>query len=378
MRGKSKAGKFFFYLINGILGIAMGASFALLSPVMQNIKDKTLGQYALGILGVMALMYLAFFIQIIIHEAGHLVFGLLSGYRFSSFRILSFMLKKENGKLVFKRLSVSGTGGQCLMIPPEPVDGMIPYRLYNFGGAIMNLISAALFLLISVPLKKAGLGYSYLIQLAIVGIYMAVTNGVPMKTTVPNDGYNALYLGRDPNAVRAFWTQLKINQASGDGMRFRDMPDEWFKLPEDADLNNQLVSYTVIARENRHMDRKEFEEAKEDLDLLLRGEVQVSPLYTALLENDRVFLDLLEKGKDADLSPLSVKENAQVLRQMSSYPSVLRTEYAVEALAHGDTAKAEKVLERFEKTAGTFPSAAEIESERDLIREVQEKLTATE
>ena len=31
----------------------------------------------------------------VIHEGGHLVFGLLTGYKFSSFRIMSFMWVKE-------------------------------------------------------------------------------------------------------------------------------------------------------------------------------------------------------------------------------------------------------------------------------------------
>ena len=44
-------------------------------------------------------MYGAMLIQIIIHEAGHLVFGLATGYKFSSFRIYSWMWVKEDGKL---------------------------------------------------------------------------------------------------------------------------------------------------------------------------------------------------------------------------------------------------------------------------------------
>ncbi|MBP3888386.1 MAG: hypothetical protein J6F30_12205 [Cellulosilyticum sp.] len=40
-----------------------------------------------------------------IHEGVHLVFGLLSGYRFSSFRIAGWMWIKKEGKLCFKKLS---------------------------------------------------------------------------------------------------------------------------------------------------------------------------------------------------------------------------------------------------------------------------------
>ena len=56
-------------------------------------------------------MYGALTLQLIIHEAGHLVFGLATGYRFSSFRVFNLILLKEEGKLRFKKLSLAGTGG---------------------------------------------------------------------------------------------------------------------------------------------------------------------------------------------------------------------------------------------------------------------------
>ncbi len=89
-------------------------------------------------------MYLAMFLQMFIHEGGHLVFGLLTGYRFSSFRIASLMLLKENGSYHWKKLSLAGTGGQCLMCPHDLVDGKIRYVVYNFSGVFFTLISAVL------------------------------------------------------------------------------------------------------------------------------------------------------------------------------------------------------------------------------------------
>ncbi|MBP0985511.1 MAG: hypothetical protein J6P39_00700, partial [Oscillospiraceae bacterium] len=221
-------------------------------------------------------------------------------------------------------------------------------------------------------------GYSYLIILAMVGIYVALTNAVPVNSTVPNDGYNALFLGKDPNAVRSFWTQLKINQLSGEGVRVKDMPDEWFEVPEDADLSNYMVAYTAIARESRLMDIGEFAEARALIEKLLGDEVSLPTLQTALLLNDKAFLDLLENGKDADLSDLEKKETAAVLRQMKSFPSVLRTQYAEQMLKNSDDTKAQEILDAFEKVSQTYPSQADIETERDLIRTAKEKAEATE
>ena len=52
---------------------------------------------------------------------------------------------------------------------------------------------------------------------------------------------------------------------------------------------------------------------------------------------------------------------------MRAFPSVIRTEYAVAALAENDRAKADSAMTAFEKTAKTYPNPIEIESERELI-----------
>ena len=130
----------FYMLIGGVCGILMANyidGFGMERPVHEEI---------LSLAGLLLGMYAAIFVQLIIHEAGHLVFGWLSGYQFSSFRIFSFMWVKEDGKLRLRRLSIAGTGGQCLMSPPNMADGRIPLVLYNLGGSIMNIIAGLLFL----------------------------------------------------------------------------------------------------------------------------------------------------------------------------------------------------------------------------------------
>ena len=106
-------------------------------------EDFGLGEYYLRLALYLFVIYAAYFLQIIIHEGGHLVFGLLTGYRFSSFRIGSVILTKDGGKFRIGSFSMAGTGGQCLLYPPEEKDGKTPYVLYNLGGVIMNLAACA-------------------------------------------------------------------------------------------------------------------------------------------------------------------------------------------------------------------------------------------
>ena len=101
----------------------------------------------LVLLSGLLLLALAYGIQFIIHEAGHLLFGLISGYEFVSFRIGSFLLiRGSDGKLSMKRYYLAGTAGQCLMAPPDfEEDGYLPVGLYNMGGVLLNAISAMFF-----------------------------------------------------------------------------------------------------------------------------------------------------------------------------------------------------------------------------------------
>ena len=73
----------------------------------------------------LACLILSFWLQAILHEGGHLVCGLLSGYRFLSFRVGSFTLLRQNGRLVLRRFYLPGTGRQCLQTGTRSPSGFI-------------------------------------------------------------------------------------------------------------------------------------------------------------------------------------------------------------------------------------------------------------
>ena len=95
-------GMAFMVLIGAMCG------FIMVWYIDKSSADTPLYQEILSLVGLFLGMYVALFFHMIIHEAGHLVFGLMTGYKFCSFRVASFMWLKENGKLKFKRLMVAG------------------------------------------------------------------------------------------------------------------------------------------------------------------------------------------------------------------------------------------------------------------------------
>ena len=121
------------------------------------------------------LLYAAFLLQIILHEAGHWCFGAMTGYRCYSFRIFNLCFVMLDGKVQLRRMSLPGTGGQCLMSPPDLHDGKMPCLLYNLGGVLMNLLTAVLCLLLS----RIAFGWlaAFLIMMCVAGVCLRLLNG---------------------------------------------------------------------------------------------------------------------------------------------------------------------------------------------------------
>ena len=319
-------------------------------------------------------LYAAIIIQIMIHEAGHLVFGLATGYRFCSFRIFSWMWVEEEGKLRFRRLSISGTGGQCLMAPPELQDGKMPVLLYNFGGSIMNLAVSAVFLGLSFLLPSTSFIALFLLVLALVGLAFAIMNGVPLHLgAVDNDGCNALSLMRSEEAARAFWVQLKANEQISRGRRLKDMPAEWFAMPGDEAMQNSMIATVGVLACNRLMDEHRFAEAEDQMAHLLSMESGIVGMYRSLLTCDRVFVELISQNRREILDSLLTKEQVKFMKAMKTFPSVLRTEYAMALLADRDEGKAQKIEKMFDRCASRYPYPSEITGEKEYMQIARER-----
>lgn len=351
-----------------VLFAAVGAACGFFAASYIDTITANTGQFILWFVLLLMGLYLAVFLQLILHEAGHLVFGLLSGYHFSSFRIMSFMWVKEDGVLRFRRLSIAGTGGQCLMAPPELTDGKFPVLLYNLGGVLANLLLSGIAWGLSCAATGVPLLLIWLRVLSITGIALALMNGIPMHMgTVDNDGYNAFSLGKNPQAMRAFWVQLKVNQQVAAGIRLKDMPAEWFALPEPDAMGNSMVATLAVFTCNRMVDAHQFAEADALMARLLEMDSGIVGLHRSLMICDRVYIELITQNRQEVLAQMLTKEQRKFMASMKTFPSVLRTEYVYALLGEKNPGKAEKVKASFEKCAKTYPYSNDIQSERELM-----------
>lgn len=340
--------------------MAIGALAAFLAFRLERSVAVCLSALGIG-------LYLGFMLQILVHELGHMLGGFASGYKFCSFRIGSVIFVKQAGKINVRRFSLAGTGGQCLMSPPDMDGGDMPTTLYNLSGVIANLLFSAVCAGAFLAWPDGVFGVICAI-IGLMGLYFAATNGIPMNTGVlDNDGKNAVSMRKSAEARRALWLQLKVNQLTTDGLRMRDMPEEWFEMPSDESMKNPLVAAVGVLACARLMDEMKLEEADSLMRRLLHMKTGINPIHRAALVCDRIFIELLNRNRPLVIKRMLSKNQLKIMKLMRTQPSVLRTGYALKLLYDNDPEEAQKVLADFDRVAAKYPNPQEIEAERELI-----------
>lgn len=234
-----------------------------------------------------------FILHIIIHEAGHLISGKLSGYHFLFFRIFKWTLLKKDGKYTYTTLSIAGTGGQCLMLPPKN-DPHPPYLLYLLGGVLANIITSLLALVIYTVWWP-----SYILLIfAVMGILSAAINGIP---TGFNDGMMIKKI-RENNTVRdQLMQQLEWTGKFTMGATYSDFENEQVIFNPEAALTEQSNVYGKLIEANASLEKEAFEDAQAILLPLWQKKAEIIGPYQIEVIREYVFSHLvLSQDKESD------------------------------------------------------------------------------
>ncbi len=366
-RNDNAIARFLYICVGAVCGFFM---------IVASDPEKLFGggpkEFAMQMAFCMLLILVAYFVQAVIHELGHLVFGLLTGYKFISFRIGSVMLIKENGKLRIKLYNLVGTGGQCLMMPP-PWSENLKTALYNFGGCIFNFVFAVIFLAAFVLSVKGTFWAIFSGMLAAVGFGNVLVNGIPLQVGgISNDGRNAFLLGKNPVALRAFWLQLYVNGLMSFGERMRNMPEEWFFLPSGTDLFDPMICTIGVMKYNYFYDTHDFKNAELTAEYMLRAPGLLG-LHKNELLCELLFLKIFRGAEPSEIDSLYTKELDKYIKATANYVSRRRLAFAYNLLYKRNLTMAQKCLEVFEKTVKTYPYSAEIENEKEIIELIKAK-----
>ena len=369
-------------LIGAVIGvlIAIVIVMAFTDITFPEFIDKVLSingvELLLSLLAGVVALIISLLILMTAHEAGHLVCGLLSGYCFVSFRIFNLTFINIGGKLRIKRFGIDGTGGQCLLDPPEiPVD-RIPTFWYNAGGVLANLLllccALPLFLTDVNPFVKEGA-----VIFVLTDVFLILANGIPMKINgCGNDGYNCLKLRHNIRAKEGLTAQLRSNSKIQQGVRPKDMPEEWFTIPEKVDYANPLEVAVPMMAASREIDRQNFKGAREMYEDLYSHRKEIMPLYLKEIACELAFLRLIagEKEKAQELLDKDLRKYIETYRRMMS--SKERVIFAIKLILENDRQEAERILDDLRRRSDSYLLQGEVKSDLALMEGILQTAVA--
>ena len=308
-------------------------------------------------------IYLVVMIHIIFHEAGHMIGGLLTGYKFLFFRIGSTTLVRTDNGFKIRKLTVPGTGGQCIMVPPEMKDGDYPVVIYNLGGGLMNIILSLVAVIIIKTYSLNPVALGFLEIFAIVGIYIGIVNLVPLKV-ISNDGANIFYLKNDLEERIALH---KILNDEEDIINCKEVEETSLNIDE-VDVSKTFIQGLFINKMEDRFYKMEFEEAKFIGENLLEKE-KMNMTFEFMVKTTLSTIYLIEGSVEQAEELLKDKSLKKYLK--NKY--VLHVEilnYAKERILEGKDGK--KFIKRIEKMKDKYIYPSHMKAAFEIMDKIDE------
>lgn len=356
------------FLIAGI--IIVGFTDTSMSEFIDKLKSTSFSESGIAaVVGALAFI-VSGIILVIIHETGHLVCGIMSGYSFVSFRIFNFTIIKIDGRLRVKRFSIDGTGGQCLLTPPDLPLEKIPVEWYNFGGVFFNIIA----MLAVAPLLLVK-GHPFVTECVVIFMLAAflliLLNGIPMKLGgVGNDGYNMIVLRKNMIARRGLVVSLRANVLIQEGVRPKDMPDALFVIPEKIDYRNPLEVTLPMMAASRFVDEMRYAEALTEYEGLYGHRDEIIPLYVKEIACELVFLRLMND----DMAGAAALLDDKLRKYIEAYRKVMSSKErilcAVALKLDNDKEKALSIYENLKSRESDYLLQGEVKSDLAIMRDM--------
>lgn len=356
------------FLIAGI--IIVGFTDTSMSEFIDKLKSTSFSESVIAaVVGALAFI-VSGIILVIIHETGHLVCGIMSGYSFVSFRIFNFTIIKIDGRLRVKRFSIDGTGGQCLLTPPDLPLEKIPVEWYNFGGVFFNIIA----MLAVAPLLLVK-GHPFVTECVVIFMLAAflliLLNGIPMKLGgVGNDGYNMIVLRKNMIARRGLVVSLRANVLIQEGVRPKDMPDALFVIPEKIDYRNPLEVTLPMMAASRLVDELRYYDALGEYEGLYAHKDEIIPLYVKEIACELVFLRLMND----DMAEAAALLDDKLRKYIEAYRKVMSSKErilcAMALKLDNDREKALSIYENLKSRESDYLLQGEVKSDLAIMRDM--------
>jgi hypothetical protein len=315
-------------------------------PIAQWLDEPWTGA---RIVSVCLSSFIAVVATVLIHEVGHVLGGLATGFRFLSLRVGPLVFERSF-RISWYRGPGAASSGLARMMPGKRDNLRLRALVFIVAGPGANLLSAGL--VFALPTAK---GFSST-ALLIVSVVTFVGSFVPFRSPVGlSDGSRIWMLWRNHGAGERWLALMKIEAESQEGvLTEKGLAEHIAKAIAVRDPSPETVlahAFAFSAAINRRQDH----EAGELLETCLRYSSYAPPSQRdGLISDAAVFQARL--CKRADLA-------AQWLADLQSTP-IPRLRVRAEAAvleAQGDTAGALSKLDEYEAALLSLPNRAQRE-----------------
>lgn len=345
------------FIVSGIIGIG---GMELIATYMPNFSFIDI------ILGFLVFI-LSIPLHIVLHEAGHLIGGLLSGYQFIMFRLFHTVWIKTNEGISRRKQVVQGLLGQALMAPPENEENP-PFLLYHSSGLIVNLATALLMFYAGWVISNPSVAFLLFLSGG-VAFFLFITNIIPMKG---NDGYNIVQHYKRPETLAETTNILHLYGGMVRGESFVNL-QRYITLdsPKSFENPNTVTFYTAQAA--AAFEQYDFNEACKIYQDLWRNRTQLMDLHKPEIYFNYLFCLFLTEPAHEDI--LKIKETTIYKNYLKMKAADTFKVRAAEAIyAEEDVDKATILLDEGEKLIATAPTISEEKLERHLYAYLREEI----
>ena len=156
------------------------------------------------------------------------------------------------------------------------------------------------------------------------------------------------------------------------------MDDEWFELPENADMKNVLISSIAVFKCNKLMAERKFEETNKAIDALINSNAVIAGIYQTFLKLDKAYIEMIGDNNKVLIDALIEKQDKNIIVAMKNFPAVIRYQYAYALFVDKDTKKVDEYRKHMEFVKKNYPYVVDVEDELELMNLADEVLSARE
>lgn len=299
------------YLLIMALAVVFG-----LQVLREHSSKSDLGSlYFLFVLGAIVVGVL---FNAILFEMAHRIGAKAGRYQVISTCILGLTFFKEEGKLKVKFASYDGLTGETKILPKKDAKKEPNPSPYLWFGVLFYVIEIVIVVVLfsllngnNMPVAAKNVGY-FLLIIGVIGGMILLYNILPLHLDATTDGYRLTMVGSAANK-KAFNELLRVEYELSQGNTDVEIATFTDITNFTADLNLNKV-YLLL-------DKKQFKEAEELLDIILSGKATISQKVYVRARAQKIYINIytksLEEAREFYNKEVSMAERRELSRDLS-------------------------------------------------------------